>query len=254
MLDTYMKNRGTTKTIFHDKNNNYVKKYDWDLEYDGEKANINIDENQNGKTQHYNLQLDNDDLANILKINSVKEPIDKRLLNDFSNIEHNVDLNNKEQYIDLNNFGVNNFETNLNNNQPDNYIIKINASPIIRQSQPNMSNPFLMDKPLIYQNPNPNVQFKSILDELSTQPNELLMNEIVLPKRKSRKHHKKSNKKPKVQFLTHISSPNSMENIILPDITTNTIKPSTSSYTKKNRKTHKRRKVRRVFRIPKTKL
>jgi hypothetical protein len=251
MLDTYMKNRGTTKTIFHDKNNNYVKKYDWDLEYDGEKANINIDENQNGKTEHYNLQLDNDDLANILKINSVKEPIDKRLLNDFSNIEHNIDLNNKEQYIDLNNFGLNNFESNLNNNQPDNYIIKINGSPI-RQRQLDMNNPFLMDKPLIYQNPNQNfnqnVQFKNILDELSTQPNE-----FILPKRKSRKHHKKSNKKPKVQFLTHISSPNSMENIILPDIT-NTIKPLTSSYTKKNRKTHKRRKVRRVFRIPKTKL
>ena len=45
MLETYMKNKGTTKTIFHNNDTNIVKKYDWDIDYDGDKAKISIDTN-----------------------------------------------------------------------------------------------------------------------------------------------------------------------------------------------------------------
>ena len=89
MLQTYMKNKGTTKTIFHNNNTNIVKEYDWDVDYDGDKARVSIDSKENGRPGHYELEFDNNDLANILKVNSVKKPITQRLLDDFN-------FNNKE--------------------------------------------------------------------------------------------------------------------------------------------------------------
>ena len=40
MLDTYIKNRGSTKTIIHDNNKNNVNVIKWDADYDGKEANI----------------------------------------------------------------------------------------------------------------------------------------------------------------------------------------------------------------------
>ena len=39
MLDTYIKNRGSTKTIIHDNNRNNVNVIKWDADYDGTEAN-----------------------------------------------------------------------------------------------------------------------------------------------------------------------------------------------------------------------
>jgi hypothetical protein len=53
MLDTFIKNRGTTKTIIHNKNNhqqvNKVNELNWDADYDGKKANISLDFNNDGE-------------------------------------------------------------------------------------------------------------------------------------------------------------------------------------------------------------
>ena len=84
MLDTYVKNRGATKTIIHNNNHNDVSEINWDVDYDGDYANISLDLNQNGRTNHYDVKLDNDDLANILNIPSINTPIHKRLSNDFN--------------------------------------------------------------------------------------------------------------------------------------------------------------------------
>jgi hypothetical protein len=247
MLDTYVKNQGETKFIIHDNNQNIVKNYKWDLDYDGNKANIDVDTtNQNGKKEHFNVQLNNDDLANILKIKSNNTPVDQQLLNDFGN---------------------NNFEPNLDYRQPDNYIIKINSfpsqripsqqplfmpSPSLPPSLP-LSPPHLL-KTELFPSQLDTLQLDTLqlepLPQLNERPTIMLMpnvdtNEIIVPKRKTRKRRKKS-KKNKVQFLTHVSSPNSMENIMLPDVM-NTMKPP--NYLK----TRKKRKIRRVFRIPKTK-
>lgn len=92
MLDTYIKNRGATKTIIHNNNHNDVSEVKWDADYDGDYANISLDLNQNGRTNHYDVKLDNDDLANILNIPSVNMPIHKRLNDDF-----NYDLYQIEQ-------------------------------------------------------------------------------------------------------------------------------------------------------------
>ena len=100
MLDTYIKNRGSTKTIIHDNNKNKVNVIKWDADYDGNEANISLDLNNNKKSEHYNIKLDNNDLANILNINSVKTPIHKRLKNDFKKVKFHRDPSVYNIYLD----------------------------------------------------------------------------------------------------------------------------------------------------------
>ena len=52
--------------------------------FNGKIANISIDIDDNGTNEHYTTQLTNEDLDNILNIPSVNNPIDQRLLNDFT--------------------------------------------------------------------------------------------------------------------------------------------------------------------------
>lgn len=89
MLNTYIKNKGITKTIIHNNNDNYVNEVNWDADYDGDIANISIGTNSNGIHKQYDIMLDNEDLANILNIKSVNMPLHERLKYDF-----------KDSYID----------------------------------------------------------------------------------------------------------------------------------------------------------
>ena len=84
MLDTYIKNRGSTKTIIHDNNQNNINQINWDADYDGQNANISLDLTNNGKSGHYDIKLNNNDLAKMLNFDSVNLPIDQRLKGDFS--------------------------------------------------------------------------------------------------------------------------------------------------------------------------
>jgi hypothetical protein len=83
MLNTYIKNQGTTQTIIRDNNHNHFNQINWDANYDGNIANISFNSNTDGKHNKFNVSLDNEDLANILNIRSVNTPIDKRLKMDF---------------------------------------------------------------------------------------------------------------------------------------------------------------------------
>lgn len=85
MLNTYIKNRGITKTIIHSNNKNHVNLTNWDADYDGKIANISINSENNGNRKKIAFKLDNDDLANILNVQSVNIPIHKRLKMDFGN-------------------------------------------------------------------------------------------------------------------------------------------------------------------------
>lgn len=100
MLDTYIKNRGTTKTIIHNNNHNKINEIKWDADYDGKIANVSVDLINNGKVGHYDVKLDNKDLANILNINSVKTPIHKRLKNDFKKVKFHRDPSVYNIYLD----------------------------------------------------------------------------------------------------------------------------------------------------------
>jgi hypothetical protein len=87
MLDTYIKNQGKTKTIIHTNNENKVNEIKWDAEYDGDKANISVDVDENNPEikKHYEIELSNEDLAEMLNIPSVNVPLEKRLMRDFKN-------------------------------------------------------------------------------------------------------------------------------------------------------------------------
>ena len=83
MLDTFIKNKGTTKTIIHNNNKNYYNEVNWDADYDGEKANISLDIDENGKKGHIEMKMNNDELAELLNVPSENSTLDKRLYRDF---------------------------------------------------------------------------------------------------------------------------------------------------------------------------
>ena len=97
MLNTYIKNQGITKTILHNNNKNLVNEINWDADYDGNLANITFDTNNDGNRKHFNISLDNEDLANILNVESVNMPLHQRLKNDFNDTQYIPEY----QYIEL---------------------------------------------------------------------------------------------------------------------------------------------------------
>ena len=87
-----LKNRGITKTEFivngHKKNN----KLEWNVDYDGKKADVCLGTMNNGHKQKYKARLDNkalakllntNDLANILNMPAQETSLEERLTNDF---------------------------------------------------------------------------------------------------------------------------------------------------------------------------
>jgi hypothetical protein len=83
MLNTYIQNRGITKTIIHNNNEHYLNEMKWDADYDGEIANLSLDINDNNKNQHIDLKLNNEELSELMNLPSVEKSIDKRLKSDF---------------------------------------------------------------------------------------------------------------------------------------------------------------------------
>ena len=91
MLDTYIKNRGMTKTIIHNNNRNTINETNWDADYDGDVANVSLDLSKNGRNKHLDFKFTNADLANLLTIPSVNKPIHKRLKMDFKKPKSSFD-------------------------------------------------------------------------------------------------------------------------------------------------------------------
>ena len=60
-----------------------AKQVNWDVDYNGDNADIDLDIGTNGEMTHYRAVLSNEDLANLLNIPSVNEPLENRLQNDF---------------------------------------------------------------------------------------------------------------------------------------------------------------------------
>lgn len=85
MLNNYIKNRGMTQTLINNNNQQQFNQIDWDTDYDGQNATISLNSNTNGKQNHFDIKLDNEDLANMLNVPSVNMPIEKRLQMDFNN-------------------------------------------------------------------------------------------------------------------------------------------------------------------------
>jgi len=94
MLNTYIKNVGSTQTIIGNRCQNHMEEMDWNADYNGDKAKIRIRINSDGNKGKYHFTLDNSDLANLLNIDSVNMPIHKRLKSDFKKpiFRHNPNI------------------------------------------------------------------------------------------------------------------------------------------------------------------
>jgi hypothetical protein len=69
--------------MINNNNRQQFNQIDWDADYDGENANISLTSNTDGNKNHFDIRLDNEDLANMISIPSTNIPIDKRLQMDF---------------------------------------------------------------------------------------------------------------------------------------------------------------------------
>jgi len=83
MLNTYIKNCGSTPALMANNCNAHVEEYAINTNYDGNRAKVLINLNLDGNRKMYHYTLDNADLANMLNINSIQMPLDRRLKNDF---------------------------------------------------------------------------------------------------------------------------------------------------------------------------
>jgi len=82
-MSSYIQNYGFTKTLIKNNNKKVKNEIMWNGDYDGNKANIHLDINDNGTKDHISMQLDNQDLMNILGIQPVEVPLEERLSLDF---------------------------------------------------------------------------------------------------------------------------------------------------------------------------
>ena len=80
---TYIKTMGSAKAYIQRGMQRDAKEINWDVDYNGDNADIDLDIGSNGEKTHYKAVLSNEDLANLLNIPSVNEPLENRLQNDF---------------------------------------------------------------------------------------------------------------------------------------------------------------------------
>lgn len=82
-MDTYIQNKGMTKTFIHNNGHNQTSKIGWEADYDGNVANVDLYVNNNNKKGQMHFELNNDDLEQLLSIPSVNQPLHNRLTSDF---------------------------------------------------------------------------------------------------------------------------------------------------------------------------
>lgn len=82
-MSSYLQNIGFTKTLVQDNNRTKINEIQWMGDYNGRVANINVDINQNGDREFVSMKLNNNDLKELLGIQPIDIPLEKRLKNDF---------------------------------------------------------------------------------------------------------------------------------------------------------------------------
>lgn len=85
MKKRYIKSYGVSNNFIKRSDNDdlYINKLKWVGKYDGKKADIDLDINNNGQKQHYDIELDNDEIKRLLNIHSIDKPLEDRLLEDY---------------------------------------------------------------------------------------------------------------------------------------------------------------------------
>ena len=83
-MPSYIQNYGFTKTLIQDDDNNeFNNMVKWKGDYDGKRANINVDINDNGHRELVSMRLNNNDIRNMFGIQPVEVSLEKRLTKDF---------------------------------------------------------------------------------------------------------------------------------------------------------------------------
>ncbi len=82
-MPSYIQNYGYTKTFINNNNLNMNNEMQWEGDYDGNIANINLKINDNGNTDYVSMKLTNEDIKAMLGIQPVKTSLEKRLIKDF---------------------------------------------------------------------------------------------------------------------------------------------------------------------------
>lgn len=75
---------GFAETYINDNNKVSNKYLEWEGNYDGKHAFINLNMNDNGHAKSVSMELDNKDLLKMIGIPTVQMALDKRLIKDFS--------------------------------------------------------------------------------------------------------------------------------------------------------------------------
>jgi len=82
-----IQNKGNTETLLTNNNNinnnQYNNSIKWDAKYNGENANIHLNVNDNGTNEYIHMSLNRNDIDQLLGIQPIEIPLEKRLLNDF---------------------------------------------------------------------------------------------------------------------------------------------------------------------------
>jgi hypothetical protein len=92
---SYVQNYGFAKTLIHNNKHNINNEIEWEGNYDGNIANVNLDINNNGDQKFITMRLNNEDLNNILGIQPIEVSLEQRLINDF--------LSSRNEYNGFNN-------------------------------------------------------------------------------------------------------------------------------------------------------
>lgn len=82
-MTSYIENYGFAKTYVNHNNKISNRSIQWEGNYDGKQALINMDLNNNGESKHVSMVLDKNDLMKMLELQPVQMSLDKRLNNDF---------------------------------------------------------------------------------------------------------------------------------------------------------------------------
>ena len=95
---SYIQNYGFARTLIHNNNRNINNEIEWEGNYDGNVANINLDITNNGNQKFIAMRLNNEDLNNILGIQPVEMSLEQRLINDFLSGNEYNDFNEIDTY------------------------------------------------------------------------------------------------------------------------------------------------------------
>lgn len=79
----FMYENGMNQSFVNINGKKKYKNLKWNTDYNGDVANIYLKSNDNGRKKIYNFMLDNNDLANMLNVNTNDMLIDERLKQDF---------------------------------------------------------------------------------------------------------------------------------------------------------------------------